>query len=155
MFREQRNGSAAQKGSSESMAAKKRERNVVLILSIVTLFLMAPVTYSWLSMRGPIYTATFAFKSEDPLWHSGWLIVFNESGYQENLTPIAPYPMSNLTYVRMSWNFTHPENWTIEYFCSGLNRTIGPIAFTTDRSKVLYDDSLGHVIELWIGQYNR
>jgi hypothetical protein len=154
VFREQSEGSAIQKGGLEGTAVKKRGMHVVLILSIATLVLMAPVVYSWISMREPTYSATFVFKSEDILWHSVRLLVIYEGGYQETLTPIAPLPLSNTTYARSSWNFTHSENWKIEYFCSGLKRTIGPIAFTTDHPKVLYDDSLDHVIELWFSQHN-
>jgi hypothetical protein len=154
VFVEQSEGSAVQKGGLEGTAVKKRELHVVLILSIAALILMAPVVYSWLNIREPTYSALFVFKSEDPLWHSGRLLVIYEGGYQENLTPFALLPITNITYARSSWNFTHPENWVIEYFCSGLNKTIGPIAFTTDRPKVLYDDSLGYVIELGFITHN-
>lgn len=155
MFREQSEESTIQKGDLGGIAARKRGLRVVLILSVATLILMAPVVYSWLNLREPTYSALFVFKSEDILWHSGQLVVSYEGGYQETLTPIALPPIFNTTYARSSWNFTHPENWVIEYFCSGLNKTIGPIAFTTDRPKVLYDDSLGHVIELGFITLNR
>lgn len=155
VFRGQSKGSSIQKGGLDGTAVKKRGLHVVLILSIATLILMAPVVYSWLSVREPTNSALFVFKSEDILWHSGRLLVIYEGGYQETLIPIAPQPIFNTTYARSSRNFTHPENWAIEYFCSGLNRTIGPIAFTTDHPKVLYDDLLGHVIELWFIEHNR
>ncbi|MFW9975293.1 MAG: hypothetical protein ACFFDQ_08520 [Candidatus Thorarchaeota archaeon] len=153
MFRKQSGKATLELEIKKRIGLKHRGICVFLILSIVALVVILPLIQSWITMPQRTYTAIFVFRSENLLWHSGQLTITYEDGYKEYLTPFGMDGFeSNPTYAEASQNFTQPESWSIEYYCSGLNLTVGPISFVTDRPKLLYDDAHGHIIELWFGE---
>lgn len=155
MFREKSEEVTIEQGNLRNNGRRNQGLYVCLVLSVMILIVLAPIISSWITITERTYSAFFVFKSENLLWHSGQLIVTYDDGYEETLIPYGfEGPMSNTTYAKASRNFTQPESWSIEYFCSGLNMTVGPISFVTDSPKVLYDNSRGQVIELWFGENN-
>ena len=135
---------------------------VGLVLIIASLVVLAPTLQTWIGNPEQTYFGVFVFTGEDVLWHSGQLTLTYEDGRFEILDVKWPSPrigddgedLGYITYVRASQNFTSPEHWEIEYYCTGLDLTIGPLSFiSTDQ--VLYSDLSGQKIELWIGQHSQ
>ncbi len=128
---------------------------VGLVLIIASLVVLAPAIQSWIYNPEQTYYGVFVFTGEDILWHSGQLTLTYEDGYIEILDVKWPSPRDEggyITYVRAGRNFTNPEQWKIEYLCTGLYLTIGPLSFMSNNPQVLYSDASGQKIEFWTGQ---
>ncbi|MHA1943146.1 MAG: hypothetical protein ACW96M_02005 [Candidatus Thorarchaeota archaeon] len=144
---------------------KSRKRSVqlvyvALVIIIASLLVSAPVLYSWItSEQDTSHNIVFVLESEDPSWHTGEISLWFDGGFLEIQPPHYPTPMYDEENAQIGWkstiavnrNFTEPETCRFEYLCSELNMTIGPFPFISNQPQILYQDSSGRIIELWVG----
>ena len=132
---------------------------VGLVLVVASFVVLGPATQSWFNNPAQTSYVVVVFFGENILWHSGQLTLTYEDGQFEILDVDQPSPRTGddgedlgfKTYVRAGRNFTTPESLEIEYFCSGLDLTVGPFSFTSNEQQVLYSDASGQIIEMWTG----
>ena len=130
------------------------------MLIIASFVILVPAIQTWIISPEQTSSVVFVFSGKNPLWHSGQLALTYEDGHIEISNLFGAYPryddygeyLGLFTYVRAGRNFTKPERLEIEYLCSGLNMTVGPISFMSNYPLVLYSDASGQKIEFWTGQ---
>jgi hypothetical protein len=133
---------------------------IALVLIIASLLVLSPVLYSWFtSEQDTSHNIVFVLMSEDPSWHTGELNLWFDGGFLEIRPPYYTTQMYDdedtqigwKSYIGVNRNFTEPETCRFEYLCTELNMSIGPFSFTSNLPQILYQDSSGRIIELWVG----
>lgn len=134
---------------------------IAVVLVIASLLVLSPVLYSWfVSEQDTSHNITFVLKSEDQSWHTGELNLWFDGGFLEIQPPYYTTQMYDeedtqigwKSYIGVNHNFTEPETCRFEYLCTELNMSIGPISFISSQPQILYQDSSGRIIELWVGR---
>lgn len=96
------------------------------------------------------YQGLILLRGEVANWHSGALLLTYDDGikdrwtidgYQDYTDLDETHPLYGwISWGRPSRNFTRTETLTLEYHCSGLGMTIGPVTFESDSSQILYSN---------------
>jgi hypothetical protein len=106
---------------------------------------------------------TFVLKSQDTSWFNGTGRVWFEDESLEILTPWPAMPLTDSedgsqiglqSWMPVDRRFDEPETCILEYACSELNMTIGPLTFLSNEFQILYQDSYGRTIESTGGHLN-
>ncbi len=153
---------------SESLNNRKTIYGALLVLVVSTVILSPFILQGIVNLTTPkVYHGMIMLKSETEGWHTGTLVLtYQDNSFERweiadywDMTQV--YEEDNILYgyisiAQATRNFTQIETCRLEYYCSGLNMTIGPIAFDSQTTEILYsNDSVPKGLWiLWASDYS-
>ena len=154
-------GGVSSIGTKQKKSHRKPSKTCVgIVLVMISLVVSVPFVYSQLNPHQDLVnTITFVLESPNSSWCTGeGRIWFEDEGFEL----LSPWPAifkqsilsdSNVWQALMpvERHFSEPVTCNLEYTCTVLNMTIGPLSFNSDQYRTLYIDGSGNMIYLSVG----